>query len=251
MSLVAAYNPDFGRVELTMSGAPTDADYAIVQHSPDGITWETIRGGGTVPLISGAAIVNDYEEFTPGALNQYRAQYVDSGAPVAFAAGTAVTGNNSSITPPLPAGVLTGDLLVIAASIRNSGAGVVNTTALAALGWYTIATYGNIAYVAKRYAPGVTAPLVTFTGGVANADTIAQMIGLRNAADNPNSFSQFLNPSGQDMPFPNVTTVSPQSLPCSTSGNRTTVPRSARPQRTPRPRLRATTRPRRSTRSRL
>lgn len=212
MTLVAAYNPDYGRVTLTMSGAPADADYAIVQHSPDGITWETIRGGDTVPLSGGAGTVDDLEEFEPGTLNQYRAKYVDSGPPVVFAAGTAVTGNNASITPPLPAGVLTGDLLLIGASIRNSGTGIVNVTALNALGWYTVAVFGNIAYVAKRYAPGVTAPLVTFTGGVANADTMAQMIGLRNADDNPNSFASFLNPSAQNMAYPSVNVVSDQSL---------------------------------------
>jgi hypothetical protein len=100
---------------------------------------------------------------------------------------------------------------VITASIRNSGTGVVNVAALNALGWTTVATYGNLAMVSKRYAPGVVAPLVTFTGGVANADTIAQMVGFRNAADNADSFSTFLNPSAQNLAYPSVMAVSDQS----------------------------------------
>lgn len=84
-------------------------------------------------------------------------------------AGAAVTGNNASITPPVHVSTAAGDLVVILATIRNSGTGTVNTPA----GWSALATFGNETLLGRFWVAGDTAPLITFAGGVANADTTA------------------------------------------------------------------------------
>lgn len=117
------------------------------------------------------------------------------------AAGVAATGNNASVAPALPAGVAAGDLLLAVASIRNSGTGTVNVPA----GWSQVAVFGNLAVLGRWYGAGVTAPTITFTGGVANADTIARVVAFRGVS--PDALAQsvsatLLNGSAQNIPFP-------------------------------------------------
>lgn len=91
------------------------------------------------------------------------------------AVGTAASANNASVVPGLPAG-MTPDvlqLLVCVAAIRNSGTGTVNTIA----GWTSLVNFGNVRAFAKLLVTGDTAPTVAFTGGVAGADTSAQIAG--------------------------------------------------------------------------
>jgi len=92
--------------------------------------------------------------------------------------GTATTGNNASVTPGTPSGLLAGDFVLIAAAIRNNGVGSVNTPT----GWQKIAENQNLALLGRYFQTGDTMPLVTFTGGVANADTYARAIKLRGVA---------------------------------------------------------------------
>lgn len=115
-------------------------------------------------------------------------------------AGAAATGNNTSVVPALPAGLAAGDLILIEASIRNSGAGTVNTPT----GWAKVAESGNVAVLGRFYAAGVTAPTVTFTGGVANADTIGQAIAFRGvSADQLTAVATvLLNGSAQNITYP-------------------------------------------------
>ncbi len=96
-----------------------------------------------------------------------------SDTPAFIAAGVVAHGNNASVVPSLPAGITAGvgQLLLIFAAIRNSGTGTVNTPT----GWTTIVDFGNCRLMGRHYVSGDTAPTVTFTGGVANADTTAQM----------------------------------------------------------------------------
>lgn len=207
MALATLYLGDMSRVRVSFTGAPAGADYALIERSTDGITWDPVRGGLTVPVTAGAGKVDDYD-FVPGVLNTYRATYVDTGAPTAVAAGAVAVGNNTSVVPPLPAGIVTDDLLVILANIRNSGVGTVDTPA----GWSLIAVAGNVAMLARRNAPGVVAPTVTFTGGVANATTMARMVGVRNAELSPVALANFLNPIQQDMPYPVIVTTVPNTF---------------------------------------
>lgn len=198
MTISTTYMGDLSRVRVALSSAPAGADYAIVERSTDGITWTTVRGGNQVQLTAGAGHVDDYE-FAAGVSNTYRARYVDSDLfPTFIAAGTAQTGNNTSLVPPHPAGLATGDLKLIAASIRNSGAGQVATPA----GWTKVVEFANVAVLARRHQPGDVAPTVTFTGGVANADTLAQMIAIRNSKDSPVNTQTQVNPSTQNVDVP-------------------------------------------------
>lgn len=92
--------------------------------------------------------------------------------------GTATTGNNASVTPGTPSGLVDGDFMLIAAAIRNNGVGSVNTPT----GWIKVAENQNMALLGRYFQTGDVMPLVTFTGGVANADTYARAIKLRGVA---------------------------------------------------------------------
>lgn len=100
---------------------------------------------------------------------------IDGGQPAFVGVGTSATGNNASVTPGLPAGIAAGDLVLILASIRNSGTGVPNTPA----SWTGLAGAANFRLFGRIYDGVWTMPTVTFAGGVANADTIGQSCALR------------------------------------------------------------------------
>ncbi|HKS46356.1 MAG TPA: hypothetical protein VJT49_14845 [Amycolatopsis sp.] len=198
--LTATYASDLSRVRLSFTSAPGAADYALIERSTDQITWTTVRGGSTVTITSGAGSLDDYE-FTPGSVTYYRASYVDTADPAGIAVGTAVYGNNASVTPGLPAGALDGDLVLLLASIRNSGTGTVNTPA----GWTQMFASGNMTLLGKRYVSGDTAPTITFANGVANADTMAQSALWRNTELVPVSSNSVLNASAQNVAWPGLT----------------------------------------------
>lgn len=200
MTLTATYASDLSRVRLVVASAPAAADNTKFERSVDQITWTTVRGGSAVALSSAACHLDDYE-FVPNVPNFYRASYVDTAGPAGIAVGTAATGNNASVTPPLPAGPIPGDLLMILASIRNSGAGTVNVPT----GWTLMFAFGNMALLGRRYVTGDAAPAVTFSGGVANADTMAQMALFRNTELTPTSALGVLNASAQNVAWPGLT----------------------------------------------
>lgn len=174
MTLTATYLPDLSRVRLAMSSIPTGADFAVVERSRDGITWEVIRGGANVPITAGAARVDDYE-FVAGQLNTYRASYVDSADISWIGSSGPFSGNNTSLAVAYNGGTATGDLILLYASIRNTAA-TVNTPA----GWTRLVDMGNATLFGK-YQDGAAAPTVTFTGGAAGDDTTAQTTTYRNA----------------------------------------------------------------------
>jgi hypothetical protein len=190
-----------GRVQLTFSGYASVADYALVERSLDLVTWETVRGGETVPLSGGAGHIDDYE-YAAGVLNHYRVTAVDTSLPTFVSAGTGATGNNASVSPGLPAGVADGNLMVLSASIRNSATGTVNTPA----GWSLMTSYGNVSVFGRYRVTGDTAPTVTFAGGAAGDDTIARIVAFTNADIVPLVVSPQLNASAQDIATPATTT---------------------------------------------
>ncbi|UUV34375.1 hypothetical protein NQK81_13270 [Amycolatopsis roodepoortensis] len=120
-------------------------------------------------------------------------------APSFVGAGAAVTGNNTSLVPPQPAGVQPDDVKLIFASIRNSGAGAVGSVP----GWGLLFQSGNIAVLVKPHEVGDVSPTVPFVGGVAGADTIAQMVVFRGVS--PRAFPQNagqLNAAAQNIAYP-------------------------------------------------
>lgn len=119
------------------------------------------------------------------------------------AAGAAVTGNNAPLNPPAPAGVQAGDLVVIPASIRNSGTGSVNTPD----GWEKN-SIGNLAVLSRIWQPADAMPTVTFGSGAANADTIAQALAFRGVSTDQvfaSAGTTQLNGSAQNIAYPALT----------------------------------------------
>lgn len=93
-------------------------------------------------------------------------------------AGTTATAVNASVTPTVHASTVDGDVVLVFASIRNSGTGV----PVQPSGWSTLLTFGNLAVFGKRWTTGDVVPAFTFSGGVANADTIGQIVTLRGVS---------------------------------------------------------------------
>lgn len=113
----------------------------------------------------------------------------------------AATGNNSSVAPAAPSGVIEGDLVLIAAAIRNSGTGTVDTPA----GWSLLTPAGSFAVLGRFWQTGDAMPTVTFTGGVVNADTYARALKARGVAPNQlaeASVAVQTNASAQNIAYP-------------------------------------------------
>lgn len=201
MTVAVTYDAVLSRVRISATSLPAHVDFALFERSTNNVTWTTVRGGTAVPVVSGAASLDDYE-FAGNVVNYYRVSGVDTGpiTPVGTPAG--VTGNNTSLVVPLTVATkLPGDLTLILASIRNSGAGV----PVAPAGWTTLLSSGNVAVFGRRFVTGDTDPTVTFTGGVLNADTLGQSVTFRNAELLPAASLAQLNGSAQDIAFPALT----------------------------------------------
>lgn len=92
-------------------------------------------------------------------------------------AGTTSTAVNGPVTPVAHASTTTGDLVIVAASIRNSGTG----TVVLPTGWTSLVDFGNMRVMAKIW-DGVAIPAITFAGGVANADCIGETATYRDVS---------------------------------------------------------------------
>jgi hypothetical protein len=129
-----------------------------------------------------------------------------------ISAGTLATGSNTSLVPALPVGPAqdSGDSFWLWATIRNSGTGTVDDIA----DWETIADFGNTKLMACHYtsSPNIVAPTVTFTGGAANATTMARIFAFSNISLQLASGTKgtpaahtLLNSSAQNIAYPGVT----------------------------------------------
>lgn len=197
MTVTSAYNNDIGRVQIVISGANTDADYAKVEHSLDNITWNTVRGGATVPLVAGAGHVDHYDGFVFGVTNYYRVTTFDSALVQPIGAGAYTTANNATVAPPLPAGLSAGNMMIAFVTHRNTAA-----TCNTPTGWAAVA--GGASHVAafyKAYAPGDTAPSCTFSGGAAG-DSCSAIVEAYSNASAPIQGAFQTNASAQDVAYP-------------------------------------------------
>lgn len=121
--------------------------------------------------------------------------------PAFIASGTVANGNNASVVPGLPAGMTpdVGQVLLVFAAIRNSGAGTPNTPA----GYSNVFASANMAVFGRYYVTGDTAPTVSFTGGVANADTTARILGFSGLSLHLDGTpATQLNGSAQNIAYP-------------------------------------------------
>lgn len=200
MAMSLTYDPVLSRIRIAVTGLDARVDFVLFERSPDQVSWTTVRGGDAVPAVAGAADVDDYE-FTDGQTNYYRARGSDTAAPTFVAAGAGATGNNASVVPALPAGLLQNDLLLVLASIRNSGTGTPSTPA----GYTLLVSAANLRLFGKRAGASESAPTVSFAGGAANADTIAQTAAFRNVELTPSSSNTLLNSSAQNVAYPGLT----------------------------------------------
>lgn len=123
------------------------------------------------------------------------------------AVGTVAHGNNASVSPSLPASLAQGNLMVMVAAIRNSGLGHPDTPA----GWTRLAVFNaadNVRVMVKIAGASESAPTVTFTGGVAGADTTAQIIRLAGKWHSASNIlvgsAARLNTSAQDIIVPGL-----------------------------------------------
>jgi hypothetical protein len=105
--------------------------------------------------------------------------------------GAFSSGDNVSLVPALPTGLADGDLMIIFATIRNSGTGTVDTPS----GWANMLTSGNCTVLARYYETGDVAPTVSFTGGVAGATTTARCFAFRGC--HPQLTRAFVNTASQ------------------------------------------------------
>jgi hypothetical protein len=111
-------------------------------------------------------------------------------------------GVNQSVNPSFPPGLLSRDLMVLFAAIRNSGTGTVNTPA----GWTSVVASGNVGVFDRRYTDSDSAPTVNFSNGVAGADTMSFICVWRNAQLTPPvAPAAQLNASAQDINYPAAT----------------------------------------------
>lgn len=107
-----------------------------------------------------------------------RVSSLTTDTPVFVAAGTVSTANNASVTPGLPAGVATDNLMVMQVSIRGTAA-TVGTPA----GWTLIGGVGgfmNHLIFGRHYQAGDAAPTVTVSGGAAGDDVIGRIMAFTN-----------------------------------------------------------------------
>lgn len=132
---------------------------------------------------------------------------VAASTPAHGAAGAASHANNASVTPSLPASVAAGHLLLLFAAIRNSGAGVPQAPA----GYTRLAVFpatANCQLFAKIAGGSETNPTVTFTGGVANADTSAIVWRVTGKWHSVNNIligaAACLNASAQNVTYPGL-----------------------------------------------
>jgi hypothetical protein len=146
--------------------------------------WTTDAGEMPIPIL------------VSGQVNSVTA--VANVSPSFGAAGTVAHGNNASVTPTMPAGVQAGDLLLVWAAIRNSGTGTVNTPS----GYTVLLESGNVKLLGKVHTGTESAPQITFTGGVANADTSAQMCAFRGVGITVHDSEAQLNASAQNIATP-------------------------------------------------
>lgn len=138
---------------------------------------------------------------TAAGVFEYDTGKIASATPALINVGAAATGNNASLNPALPASLAEGHTMLMLASIRNSGTGTVNTTS----GWYVLATSGNMTLFGKVAGPSESVPPVTFAGGVANADTFAQIAAFSNLPLNVITQAVQLNGSAANVAYPALT----------------------------------------------
>jgi hypothetical protein len=176
--------------------AATASATSLKLHTYSGPAWIT-SASRAADFTSGFTLGAAGEQIRPTAIAAVT-------APTFVGVGTASSGSSGSRTPGLPAGAVSGDLVLIFASTRNSGTGTVDTPA----NWTSLLAFGNCRLMGRIYDGLWAMPTVTFTGGAVNEDTIAQSLALRGMCPDLSkiviSSQTALNGSVQDIAYPTL-----------------------------------------------
>jgi hypothetical protein len=180
VTVTATYVNASAKVTVAISSAPANAVTALIERSPDQVTWTTVRGAAALQLSGGAFSLDDYE-FADGQANYYRVTYSDTTAPVyvssAALATTTSAGATASVTPALPSGVVDGDTVYLVFSCTKVTATLTSVTG----GFTGIWAAGQLTLYGVRWSSGMAAPTVTW-GGLASGDIVmAKTIRYRNS----------------------------------------------------------------------
>lgn len=172
----------------TLAKAISNSDTNLLVDMASGPPWRSLTGLET----------NYYAQIAGDVMQVSLMQLL---SPSFVSTGAVSHGNNANVTPGAPAGAANGDALILMAAIRNSGAGTVDLPA----GWTDISNFGNFR-IMGRYRAGSAAdtPTVTFTGGVANADTSAVIMCFRNTSIRATTAVTLLNGSAQNIVYPRM-----------------------------------------------
>lgn len=160
-------------IELDDDDGRADDDHFLrIAVNDDETAWEI--GNSNVGM---QIIADDAQDGWLWAMDGEVFQVTDVSPPtIAFVGvGTASSGSSGSRTPGLPASIATGHLALIFASTRNT-TGVPQL----ATNWDQVYLDGNIAVYARIYDGSGAGfmPTITYSGGAANEDTIAQSMAL-------------------------------------------------------------------------
>lgn len=178
--------------DLTAAVDSDDTTLSVATQTGTSPLWTTDGGEVPIPLTVGGEVMSATAIAAPTTITY-------------GAVGTATHASNASVTPGIPASVAAGNLLIVLAAIRNSGTGVPDTPS----GYTRLDVFDesdNVQLFAKVAVGGDVAPTITFTDGVANATTSAQMIRIAGAFSDPSecfvSGQAQLNSSAQDIAYP-------------------------------------------------
>jgi hypothetical protein len=180
--------------DSTLASAATSADTRLFVAVAGSTKWTTAAGQMPIPITIGG------EDISVTAISAL--------SPTFVAAGTPATGDNASVTPGLPAGIGTGDLLLVFAAIRNSP----NGQPTAPDGYVTLLDATNVKLFGKPASASESAPIVPFTGGVSGATTQAEMAAFRGVAPAVLNSSAQLNASAQNVAYPALTVPSDNAV---------------------------------------
>jgi hypothetical protein len=126
--------------------------------------------------------------------------FVNSSAAVSSSGGAAAT-----LSPTLPASTQAGDTVYVFATIRNSGTGTPQTPA----SWNLAEAFGggNCRLFSRVYDGAWSMPTLTFVGGAANEDIIAQAATFRGIDSTAFTAARQLNGSAQNIAYPALTGI--------------------------------------------
>lgn len=219
MSLTLNYDQDNARVEIVVDGLQTaGAALYTIERSTDQVNWTRVRGAINQEVVDDNPVVYFDYEFTVGAVNHYRVMSIALPTYVGVGAVDANSGNTTgrTVTPPLPANVQEGDVLVIWLGMFNHPS-LGTAQATVPTGWSAVlndqispGAMANYIFV-KTAGPSETAPDISigFSGG-----ETAQMAAWRGTSLPPSYFATDRERSGttSQIQFPELVIAEPYSV---------------------------------------